>query len=398
MNRRFVFGGVGGIVLGALAIGLHTGCPVQRDAVLGVELVADGFESPTFVTSLPDDASRLLVLEQYTGTITLVHDGAKQEQPFLNIDDKVIDSGTERGLFSLAFHPNYESNGRFYVCYSNNGGATVVEEYLVSDEDPNVADPESGEVILTVPQPRPNHNGGMIAFSPVDNMLYVGLGDGGGANDIDNNAQDLTTVLGKMLRLDVDAADLVPADNPFVDDEENPNADPLIWASGLRNPWRFSFDVNNGRLYIGDVGQGAREEIDVQNSDSDGGENYGWRVTEGFACRGGVGQCGREEPFTPPVVDYPRTLGRSVTGGYVYRGSALPDFRGVYFFADFETSRIWTFRYFASGIQELVQRTADFPGFNGIASFGQDADGELYIVDYGDGEIFRVIPAPEEEG
>lgn len=398
---RLKIGVWGSAIIAAAVVVSQTGCPMPDSPDDGIrlarELVADGFASPTFVTSFPDDASRLLVLEQYTGRVLLLQDGAKQDTPFLDIDDKVADDGAERGLFSLAFHPDFADNGLFYVCYSNNGGATVVEEYVVSENDPNAADPDSGVVILTVPQPRTNHNGGMIAFSPRDSMLYVGLGDGGGANDPDDNAQNLETVLGKILRLDLSAPDLVPEDNPFVNDEENPDADPLIWAYGLRNPWRFSFDQRNGRLYIGDVGQNAREEINVQSPESEGGENYGWRVAEGFACRGGLGECGTMEGFTPPVIDYNHTIGRSVTGGYVYRGDAIPELRGHCFFGDFITSRVWTFRLDAGRAVDLIQRTESLGPFAGVSSFGQDADGEVYIVDYGNGAVYKVVPTPDDE-
>lgn len=370
-------------------------CPMPDPPDDGIrldrELIADGFESPTFVISFPDDASRLLVTEQFTGRIWLIEDGAKQDTPFLDIGDKVRGDATERGLFSLAFHPSFTANRRFYVCYTDLGGATTVEEYLVVQGNPNIADPESGEVVLTVAQPRSNHNGGMIAFSPEDDLLYVGMGDGGGANDTDDNGQDLSTPLGKILRLDLNVNDLVPADNPFVDD---PEADPLIWAYGVRNPWRFSFDMNTGHLYMGDVGQGAREEINFQRADSAGGENYGWRIAEGFACRGGSGDCGSDEGFTPPVLDYGRNLGQSVTGGYVYRGGLIEDLRGHYFYADFASSRIWSFRIASGSATDVVERTADLGSFGGISSFGQDDNGEIYIVDYS-GAIYRIIPRAE---
>ena len=357
---------------------------------LTTELVASGLDDPIFLAAAPGDAARLFVLEQISARVLIVRDEAVSGTPFLDINEKVSDDGGERGLFSLAFHPDYSENGLFFVCYSDNDGATVIERYQVSG-NPDVADPESGSVILTVPQPFPNHNGGMIAFSPVDGFLYAGLGDGGSANDPEENGQDTSVLLGKMLRIDVDGGEpyAIPASNPFVGDA---NFAPEIWAYGLRNPWRFSFDRETGDLYIGDVGQDSREEIDFQAFESPGGENYGWNIAEGFACRGGEGTCGTDEGFTPPIHDYAQFLARSVTGGYVYRGSAMPDEVGNYFFSDYVSGRVWSFRRDGTGISDLQDRTSDFGGVQAIASFGEDANGELYAISISSGEVFQLVP------
>lgn len=358
---------------------------------LGAELVAGGFDSPIFLTAAPGDGARLFVLEQVSARVLIVRGGEVSATPFLDINAKVSNDGGERGLFSLAFHPDYAANGLFFVCYSDNGGATVIERYRVS-ANADAADPASGLIILAVAQPFANHNGGMIAFSPVDGFLYAGLGDGGSANDPEGNGQDRAALLGKMLRIDVDGAApyAIPASNPFAD---GVGGAPEIWAYGLRNPWRFSFDRETGDLYIGDVGQGAREEIDFQPFDSPGGENYGWNIAEGFACPGGEGACGTNAGFTPPIHDYSQGIARSVTGGYVYRGSAMPAEVGNYFFADYVSGKVWSFRRDGTGVADLRDRTADFGGIEGIASFGEDADGELYVLSLSSGEVFRLVPS-----
>jgi glucose/arabinose dehydrogenase len=236
----------------------------------------------------------------------------------------------------------------------------------------------------------------MLAIGPNDGYLYIATGDGGGANDPDGNAQNLDSLLGKLLRIEVDGGPAyhIPGDNPF---QGHAGMRGEIWAYGLRNPWRFSFDRTTGDLYLGDVGQGAREEIDFQPASSGGGENYGWDVAEGFACTGGVGSCGTDPGFTPPILDYGRELGRSVTGGYVYRGTAIPEFEGMYFFADFATARVWSLRY--DGVSPVVYtewnvKVQDGSGLDlrTISSFGEDGAGELYLLDYGDGELFRIVP------
>ena len=366
---------------------------------LTTELVASGFNNPIFLCSPPGDVERLFVVEQNTAQIRIIKNGGVLGVPFIDLSDRAS-SGGERGLLGLAFHPGYEANGYFYVNYTDNSGNTVVRRYSVSS-NPDVADADSGLNLFSIVQPFSNHNGGMMAFGPEDGYLYIAMGDGGSGNDPDNRAQNLAEPLGKILRIDVDAGSpyAVPPSNPFVD---TLGADARIWAYGLRNPWRFSFDRLLGDLYIADVGQGAREEVNVQSSSSAGGENYGWKIAEGFACRGGAGTCGTNPGFTPPIFDYTHAEGHSITGGYVYRGSRIAGLEGVYFFADFSFSRIWSFRYDGVSVSQFQERTAELepPGphaINYIASFGEDASGELYVLDYGDGEIYRIIAVDEDE-
>lgn len=395
--------GAAGVILLSLSLLLlqGAGCPLT-DATrtagvplpIGVELVAEGFTRPLFVAAPTGDAGRIFVVEK-GGVVWIVSAGTTLHEPFLDIH-ALVSSGSEQGLLGLAFHPDYASNGLLFVNYTDLNGDTVVARYERSGSDVNLADPESASVILQVPQPDSNHNGGMLAFGP-DGYFYIGLGDGGGANDPNDNAQNLGTLLGKLLRIDVDgvAPYEVPLNNPFTG---LGNARGEIWSYGLRNPWRFSFDRTSGDIYIGDVGQGAREEIDVQTA-GHGGENYGWRVAEGFTCRGGIGSCGTYPGFTPPVHDYGREDGRSVTGGYVYRGTAIPDLGGTYFFGDYVSARVWSFRFEGGTLSEFGERTAELDPGGGrsighISSFGEDGVGELYIVDYTDGEIYRIVHSP----
>lgn len=363
---------------------------------LATELVADGFDQPLFVTSPPEEASRLFVVER-GGLIRIIEDGAVLSTPFLDVSGLVTTAGSEQGLLGLAFHPDYAENGRFFINYTAEpNGTTVLSRYAVS-ADPNVADAGSAEVFLEIDQPFSNHNAGMLAFSPVDGYLYMATGDGGGPPE--DRAQDLGGLLGKMLRLDVDTPGegtpySVPDDNPFVDDAE---AGDLIWAYGLRNPWRYSFDRATGDLWIGDVGESSFEELDFQNAAHMGGANYGWPVAEGFACRGGDGDCGTNEGFTPPVHAYPREDGQAVTGGYVYRGEAIPDLRGTYFFGDYVVGAIWSLRYEGGSVADLQERTDELDPAGDLtigllSSFGEDANGELYITDFQGGEVFKIVP------
>jgi glucose/arabinose dehydrogenase len=303
----------------------------------------------------------------------------------------------EQGLFSIAFHPDYAKNGRFFVAYTDTRGDEVVARYHVG-ADPDVADPGSAKIVLTIPDFATNHNGGQLAFGR-DGYLYVTVGDGGGSDDPEETGQDLTRLLGKILRLDVDVDEppwyAVPPTNPFVG---RADARGEIWAFGLRNPWRVSFDRATGDLYVADVGQGSREEIDVQPAASPGGENYGWDVFEGTECH-------EPEPpadecpappvgFTMPVLEYGHDEGCSVTGGFVYRGCAMPALRGTYFYADFCTAFIRTFRGVGGGVALApADLTAELgAGIDNPSSFGEDARGELYIVDH-DGEIYEIVPA-----
>ena len=393
---------------------------VHRTSGAGIEPLAStrvAFELalPTFVTHAPADYSRLFIIEK-RGRIRILNlqTGVVNDTPFLNIDSLVGGGAAEfdeRGLLGLAFHPDYQNNGFFYVNYTNTtcGGNdscdTTIARYSVS-ANPDIADPSSAVVLLGIAQPFPNHNGGWMGFGPNDGFLYIAQGDGGSANDPGNRAQDTTNqLLGKILRIDVDGNDAgnygIPPDNPFVgvagDDE--------IWAYGLRNPWRPSFDRENGDLYIADVGQTAWEEVDYQKASAPGGRNYGWRCMEGNHCTGLSGCVCNSASLTDPIHEYSHGQGCAVTGGYVYRGCAIPSLTGTYFFADYgcftPNPPIWSFEVVGGALTNLVTRTSELsPSIQGvlvnqISSFGEDALGEIYIVDQGsgsNGQIFKIIP------
>ncbi|MGE3164314.1 MAG: PQQ-dependent sugar dehydrogenase [Planctomycetota bacterium] len=365
--------------------------------------VAQGVTGAVLVTAPPDDFGRLFIVQQ-GGTIRILNlvTGQLLPTPFLNIASQIV-SGGEQGLLGLAFHPDFATNGFFFVSFTNSSGSSVIRRYTVSTTNPNVADTSTAFPIILQSQPASNHNGGMIAFGP-DGYLYFGLGDGGGGNDSFNTSQNTGTRLAKMLRLDVDGPDAfpasandnfaIPATNPFVG-PGNPLDE--IWAIGLRNPWRWSFDRLTGDLWIADVGQGAWEEIDFQPAASLGGENYGWRCMEGNVCTG-LGACTCfSAALTGPIHVYSHSLGCSVSGGNVYRGMAIPDLDGTYFFADFCTARIWSLRYDGTSVSAFEERTSELdpPGtitIGSIAGFGEDAMGEVYICDLG-GEVFKIVPA-----
>src|SRR5215216_3483673 len=318
-----------------------------------------------------DESGRLFIIEK-VGRIRILQDGQLLEQPFLDITDRVGSDGNEQGLLGLAFHPQYAQNGRFFVNYTNNNGDTEIARFQVSG-DPNSADPNSEVKLLGVNQPFPNHNGGVLAFGP-DGYLYAGLGDGGAAGDPLGNAQNTNALLGKILRIDVDSAEpyAVPADNPFGNE---------VWAYGLRNPWRFSFDRATGDLYIGDVGQNAWEEIDYLPTGSAGGTNFGWDQREGAHDYQGTASAN----FTEPVAEYSHQEGGcSVTGGYVYRGS-MPEWNGIYLYGDYCTGLIWGLIRSNDGWQKQQQFDVDVT----ITSFGQDEAGEIYLLG-DDGSIYRL--------
>jgi glucose/arabinose dehydrogenase len=380
-----------------LAALLLVGCskddtPQAAQGNVTTVLVASGLELPTFVTAAPGDTSRIFILEQYTGKIKILKGGQLPAAPFIDLGARVSESGSERGLLGMAFHPNYASNRFFYINFTDKNGNTVVARYQATSAD--AADPSSEHLILGVDQPYANHNGGMLAFGP-DGYLYVGLGDGGASFDPENRAQNGQELLGKMLRLDVNGGDpySIPPDNPFVN---NPAMRPEIWALGLRNPWRYCFDPENGSLYIADVGQNAWEEINVQPAGV-GGQNYGWRMFEGTHSTGRDGASTVVTTLTAPIHEYSHAGGNcSLTGGYVYRGSALPELRGLYFFADYCTARIWSLRFDGGTVSDLLDRTEQLaPGgglsIGSISSFGLDASGELYICDHQGGEVFKVV-------
>lgn len=354
---------------------------------LAARLLADRFEYPLYVVSDPADARRLFVVER-KGRIQLVENGRRQAVPFLDITDRVVWEGGERGLFTLAFHPRYEHNGFFYVNYTDPD--TVVSRFQVT-ADPDVADASSEFILIRIPQPHENHNGGCIQFGPADGMLYIGMGDGGGPSNR-FNAQDPSTLLGKMLRLDVDAPPPhIPADNPYVGEGDPPD---VVWAFGLRNPWRFSFDRQSADLYIADVGAHLREEISIQPASSRGGDNYGWPCFEGQIW---TGDCQAIPPGNVlPIWTYPTSEGCAIIGGYVYRGQSIPDLRGTYWYADLCNHRIFSFRYSEAGVSDFRDRTGELTPNSGtldrIVSFGEDADGELYIVSRMDNAIFRITP------
>jgi glucose/arabinose dehydrogenase len=356
--------------------------------------VASGLSRPVFVTSAPGDAFRLFIVEQKLGQIKILTGGVVLPTPFLDIGSLIASSGNEQGLLGLAFHPNYSSNGYFFVNYTNTLGNTTVARYKVSD-DPNQAEPDSQLVILNITQPYANHNGGMLAFGPNDGCLYIGTGDGGAGGDPGNRAQNDGELLGKMLRIDVDGGSPygIPPDNPFVG-----TGDPLdeIWAKGFRNPWRFSFDRVARDLFVTDVGESAYEEVDFQPSSSRGGENYGWRLMEGDHCYNPPTDC---DPggLSYPIHEYSHGGDPSrcaVVGGYVYRGESIPGLQGTYFFGDYCSGQIWSFRYDGENLTAFTDRTTELSPASGmsidqVSSFGEDSAGELYVVDL-DGEIYKI--------
>lgn len=345
--------------------------------------VAAGIAAPTDIQNAGDGSGRLFLVQQ-AGVIRILRNGAVLTQPFLDIGARVSCCG-ERGLLGLAFPPGYGVSGRFYVNYTNTAGNTVIAQYRVS-ANPDMADPASEIILLTIPQPFANHNGGQLRFGP-DGYLYIATGDGGSGGDPQNNGQRLDTLLGKILRVDVESQPgqlRIPPSNPFVN---TPGARGEIWAYGLRNPWRFSFDRANGDMYIGDVGQNLYEEVDYQPAESQGGENYGWRVMEGLHCFN-TAACNMQG-LTLPVLEYSQTDGAcSVTGGFMYRGSASPGMRGTYVYGDYCNGRIW-------GLEpqggQWVNRLMLASGFL-APTFGEDEAGEIYVADAGNGgRIFRLV-------
>ena len=371
---------------------LCEGVPTVPGTALDSVRVASGLTRPVLVAAPPRDVIRQFIVEQ-GGRVRVLKNDVLLATPFIDVSGSVSCCG-ERGLLGMVFALDYETSGVFYLSYTNNSGHSEVRRYTVS-ANPDVANP-GGTLVLSQTQPFANHNGGHIAFGP-DGYLYFGLGDGGDAGDPQENAQNPSSLLGKLLRIDVDAPTYtIPPGNPFVG---VPGRDE-IWAYGLRNPWRWSFDRATGALYIADVGQGQWEEVDYRPGSSTGGENYGWDTYEGNACF--------ESPCSPagltsPVLVYDHSQGCSVTGGYVYRGCRMPDLHGTYFYSDYCTPFIRTFRGVSGGMAQNQQdRTADLaPGgglsIGGVSSFGEDARGELYIVDYGggstgQGEVYRIVP------
>jgi len=383
------------VFLGVLAFSLP---PAAAQTPLTTTRVASGLTKPVFATAPPADPGRLFVLEQGSNTtahikiVDLVAN-AVLPQPFLTLSG--VSHEGERGLLGLAFHPGYATNGFFYVYVSDTVSSQTVRRYRVSG-NPNVADAASGQNVMVFPDPWSNHNGGWIGFGP-DGYLYISTGDSG------FNPQDPSNRFGKILRIDVDGDDFpadpnenwrIPPTNPF----RTTQGGESVWNYGLRNPWRVSIDRGTGDLYIGDVGWNSFEEIDYSAA-GQGARNYGWECMEGFGCTGLDWACTcNGATLTMPIVDYPHSLGCSVTGGYVYRGSALCGLEGTYFYGDYCSGRIWSLRYGAGGVSEQRERTGELdpPGalaIQLISAFGEDANGEIYICDHMDGEIYKIVAA-----
>jgi glucose/arabinose dehydrogenase len=372
-------------LLVAAACGDDTGpLPPGGEISLALETVSDQLTFPVDLASPPGD-SRLFVVEK-AGRIRIIENGTLLAPAFLDISAQVSSNG-ERGLLGLAFDPDYETTGRFVVNYTDLAGDTHIAAFTVSSGDANRADPASEELILRVDQPFENHNGGQVAFGP-DAYLYIALGDGGGSGDPMANGQSLTTLLGKLLRIDLNGGSPygIPSGNPF---SAVAAARSEIWSYGLRNPWRFTFDRLTGDLYIADVGQGEREEIDVGLA-ADGagrGANYGWDIMEGDACFEPASGCDRTGLILP-VLQYDHSEGCSVTGGHVYRGSAIPALQGTYFYSDFCSGWVRSFRLSSGAVAEEREWPALQAG--NVTSFGQDDAGELYILTSG-GSVYRIV-------
>jgi glucose/arabinose dehydrogenase len=390
VNRIFLTLGIGFCMVHPI-LAIPSPCQLKGPAPPFPEIqwvsVAKGFKAPLGLFHAGDGSRRLFIVEQQ-GTIQIWKNGRLSNKPFLDIQDRVT-SGGEKGLLGLAFHPKFSENHRLFVNYTSpsKGLHTVISEFTLGDH-PNKADKKSERILLTIPQPYPNHNGGNIVFGP-DGYLYIGMGDGGSANDPHGNGQSLSTLLGKMLRIDVDKRETdkpygIPLDNPFVG---QPKVVPEIWAYGLRNPWRFSFDPATGFLYTGDVGQDAREEIDVIQK----GKNYGWNIMEGTLCTPGVNPQCDKKGLELPILDYPRSEGTVIIGGYVYRGNLIPALCGVYLYADYGNGRIFGLRYDGKAVTD--HRTL-LKTHRTLTSLGEDEQRELYVVD-GAGEVLKITPATQ---
>ncbi|MGL4609498.1 MAG: PQQ-dependent sugar dehydrogenase [Trueperaceae bacterium] len=346
-----------------------------------LEPLVEGLEMPVYITQAPGNTEQFFVVEK-SGQIRLVENGTVQDQSVLDIRD-LVSTKAEQGLLGLAFHPDFEQNGYIFINYTDftddtRPQNTQIVRYTLED---NIANPDSAKTILTISQPHSNHNGGMIAFGP-DGYLYIGMGDGGSGGDPYQHGQNMDSLLGKVLRIDINTDEpyVVPDDNPFVGQE---NVRPEIWTVGWRNPWRWSFDRETGDMWLGDVGQDIYEEISFQAA-GQGGGNYGWRCYEAMHEYDLSENC-EDKEFIEPVFEYEHSEGASVTGGYAYRGEALPDLQGTYIYGDFTSGKIW----FAT--QQDGEWTSnewlDTELF--ISSFGEDNDGELYVVDYS-GAVYQL--------
>ena len=353
----------------------------QRSGGVALETVAQGLEDPVHVAS-PAGDPRLFIVEQ-PGRIRIVKDDHLLATPFLDIRPRVR-SGGERGLLSVSFHPRYAENGFLFVNFTDLNGDTHIERFTAHGDR---ADPQSAKLLLFIKQPYANHNGGLTAFGP-DGMLWIGMGDGGAGGDPHGNGQNLGTLLAKMLRIDVDHGDpyAVPPDNPFVDRR---GARPEIWAYGLRNPWRFSFDAATHTVQIADVGQNQWEEIDVAPVAA-AGLNYGWNVMESAHCFRPSRNCDTSG-LVMPVLEYAHDEGCSITGGAVYRGSRIPALAGAYVFSDYCSGWLRSFRYEDGRATDL--REWNVENLGPVSSFGEDAQHELYVVQHANGRVLRLVPA-----
>ena len=365
------------LLLGVCLLGASC---VAATPKIALQSVVTGLTNPLDFEAPNDGSGRFFVLEQ-AGKIRIIQNGALLPTPFLDLTSIVI-SGGEQGLLGLAFHPSYKRNGRFFVDYTRMVGSqlqTVIAEYHVSTSDPNKADPTGSEV-LVVDQPYSNHNGGQLAFGP-DSYLYIAFGDGGSGGDPLGNGQNIDTLLGKILRIDINsgAPYKIPADNPFV---SNPSARGEIWVYGMRNPWKFSFDRATKTLFAGDVGQDNWEEVDIVTK----GLNYGWNIMEGFHCYPPGSQCD-QTGLTLPIAEYSHSEGEAILGGYVYHGASIPTLRGVYVFGDYVSGSIWGLRQVAGKWNRVLLLSSG----KVLSGFGQDTTGEVYVLDYSNGIVYKIV-------
>ncbi len=355
--------------------------PVSASQSVGLLPVVTGFQNPVYLTHAGDQSGRVFVVEQ-RGIVWIVENGVINPVPFLNINQQVLGNTSEKGFLGLAFHPNYAQNGYVFGHYSNLAGDTVVARWTVST-DANLIDPATQKTVLQIPQPFVNHNGGQLSFGP-DGYLYLGLGDGGGGGDPLGHGQNASTPFGAILRIDINVSGTyaIPPSNPYV----NGGGAPEVWATGLRNPWRFSFDRATGNLFVADVGQNEYEEISLIPAGV-GGLNLGWNVLEGNHCYAGAGTCD-PAPYLAPIAEYDHSLGCSVTGGYVYRGVEFPSLFGTYLYSDYCTGTIWGLREVAPG--DLQTITLAESGLF-VSSFGEDEAGEVYVLDYIGGAVYKIV-------
>lgn len=381
-------------ILTCLALCFAITCSVFAQPEIDLEEFASSFTRPVDIAHSGDE--RLFIVEQ-RGIIKIADStGSVLPTPFLDIDARVRSGNNEQGLLGLVFHPDYTTNGYFYVYYTIDDWSSRLSRFEVNAQNPNQADPSSEQILFTVPQPYKNHNAGDLNFGP-DGYLYVSLGDGGNGGDPEDRAQNGKTLLGKILRLDVNSGNpyAIPPDNPFVNDTSVLDE---VWSLGWRNPWRFSFDPQNGDMWVGDVGQNKYEEISMEPATANGGGNYGWRCLEGFQTFNSTG-CGPAASYLPPVFTYAHAdgLGKSVTGGYVYRGSDVPDLWGYYLFGDWVSGNMWVTVKDSAG-NFTTSMIGQKMGPQECSAFGVDSAGELYVAGLNDGKIYKVVTATASIG